>query len=98
MVAKGEKIVLWVATIETVDVPKVAIWNPFRIPPYLAEKSTTLDITNSWNFWIPCRFGVHSIWLIRNTSNICLVMFLFFPANLTSPGCLLNPYFLDNFG
>ena len=46
MVAKGQKIGLWVATIETVDVPKVAIWSPnvFRIRPHLAEKSTTLLI------------------------------------------------------
>ena len=46
MVAKGQKIGLWVATIETVDVPKVAIWSPnvFRIRPHLAEKSTTLDL------------------------------------------------------
>ena len=28
---------------------------------------------------------------IRNTSNIRLVMFLFIPTNLTSPGCLLDP-------
>ena len=44
MVAKGQKIGLWVATIETVDVPKVAICSPnvFRIRPHLAEKSTTL--------------------------------------------------------
>ena len=73
MVAKGQKIGLWVATIETVDVPKVAIWSPnvFRIRPHLAEKSTTLDITNSWNFWTPCRFGVfhHPAWAVGSYSS-----------------------------
>ena len=38
-----------------------------------------------------CSIFVHSIWFIRNTSNIRLVLFLFIPANLTSPGCLSDP-------